>query len=242
MGHNEHFWYFMYILKVKKNNFTHTQFYQSLCDLTDKTVHLVRQWTGLYTHTTRDIIFHSKREGGLCVPNFEWTYIATRLSHLLNMLNNDDQYVRELARSSLFLDLKRRKVPLARDLDPSFLGFRRKLSGKLDSRSPGFGVWSDWLDLNDLCCWADVTLEWVGSNSEVMAVSEDFISDPSVSVRATVTVCGTEHQLPLTNARGRLLWAQQQRQRQHWTELRLQGKTACLLAADHSVSHKKCCH
>ena len=79
---------------------------KSLRDLTDKTVHLVRQWTGLNTHTTRDIIFHSKREGGLSVPNFEWTHIATRLSHLLNMLNNDDQYVRKLARSSLFLDLK----------------------------------------------------------------------------------------------------------------------------------------
>ena len=210
---------------------------KSLHDLTDKTVHLVRQWTGLNTHRTRDIIFHSKREGGLGVPNFEWTYIATRLSHLLNMLNNDDQYVRELARSSLFVDMKRRKVPLAGDLDPSFLGFKRKHSGKLDSRSPGFGVWSDWLDLNDLCCWADVTLEWVGSNSEVLAVLEDFISDPNVSVRATMVVCGTEHQLPLTNARGRLLWAQQQRQRQHWTELRLQGKTACLPAADHSVSH-----
>ena len=60
---------------------------KSLCDLTDKTVHLVRQWTGLNTHTTRNIIFHSKREGGLGVPTLEWTYIATRLSHLLNMLN-----------------------------------------------------------------------------------------------------------------------------------------------------------
>ena len=78
---------------------------------------------------------------------------------------------------------------------------------------------------------------WVGSNSEALAVSEDLISDPNISVRATMTVCGAEHQLPLTNARGRLLWAQQQRQRQHWTELRLQGKTACLPAADHSVSH-----
>ena len=98
-------------------------------------------------------------------------------------------------------------------------------------------MWSDWPDLNDLCYWADVTLEWVGPNSEAVAVSEMVISDPSISVRGTMTVCGTEHQLPLTNARGRLLWAQQQRQRQHWTQLRLQGKTACLPAADHSVSH-----
>ena len=84
---------------------------KSLRDLTDKTVYFVRQWTGLNTHTTRNIICHNKSEGGLGVPDIEWTYIATRLSHLVNMLNNDDKYVRELARASLFLDLKRRKVP-----------------------------------------------------------------------------------------------------------------------------------
>ena len=33
------------------------------------------------------------------------------------------------------------------------------------------------------------------------------------------------------------MMAQQRRQRQHWIELRLQGKLACLPAADHSVSH-----
>ena len=42
---------------------------KSLRDLTDITVRFVRQWTGLNTHTTRDILFHSKREGGLGVPN-----------------------------------------------------------------------------------------------------------------------------------------------------------------------------
>ena len=67
------------------------------------------------------------------------------------MLNSDDQHVREQARASLFLDLQRRKVPLARGSEPSFLGYRKKPSGKLDSRAAGFGVWSDWLDLNDLC-------------------------------------------------------------------------------------------
>ncbi len=40
-----------------------------------------------------------------------WIYTSMRISHLLNMLNNDDKDVRELARSSLFLDLRRRKVP-----------------------------------------------------------------------------------------------------------------------------------
>ena len=149
---------------------------------------MVRQWTGLNSHTTRDIIFHTKQEGGLGVPNFEWTYFATRLSHLLNMLNSDDQQVREQARASLFLDLQRRKVPLARGSDQSFLGYRRKPNGKLDSHSPGFGVWSDWPDLNDLCGWCNVALEWVGPNSEAVNVSEEIISDPNISVRATTNI------------------------------------------------------
>ena len=60
---------------------------------------------------------------------------------------------------------------------------------------------------------------------------------PNISVRATINICGVEHELPPTNARAHLMSAQQQRQHQHWTELKLQGKLACLPAADHSVSH-----
>ncbi len=73
-----------------------------------KTVSLVRKWFGLNTHSTRDVIFHPQWEGGLGVPNVTWIYTSMRISHLLHMLNNDDKDVRELARSSLFLDLRRR--------------------------------------------------------------------------------------------------------------------------------------
>ncbi len=88
----------------------------------------------------------------------------------LNMLNNDDKDVRELARSSLFLDLRRHKVPLGRETEPQFLGFKRKPSGKLDTLSAGFGVWSDWPDLNDLCVRTGVSLECVRSDSERVRV------------------------------------------------------------------------
>ena len=39
----------------------------------------------------------NKSEGGLGVPNIEWIYTATRISHLLRMLNNDDPTVRTMA-------------------------------------------------------------------------------------------------------------------------------------------------
>ena len=81
----------------------------------------------------------------------------------MDLLNSDDQQVREQARASLFLDLRGARSPWrGGQTHMHFLGYRRKPSGKLDSRSPGFGVWSDWPDLNDLCGWANVALEWVG--------------------------------------------------------------------------------
>lgn len=89
----------------------------------------------------------------------EWTYSITRLTHLISMLNNDDAAVRELARASLFLDLRKRKVPLATGNQDSFLGFRRKNNGKLDTQTTGFGVRSDWPDLNDLCSRLAVKLQ-----------------------------------------------------------------------------------
>ncbi len=122
-----------------------------LSEMDNKTVSLVRKWFGLNTYSTRDVIFHPQWEKGLGVPNVIWIYTSMRISHLLNMLNNDDKDVRELARSSLFLDLRRCKVLLGRESEPQSLCFKRKPSGKLDTHSAGFGVWSDWPVLNDLC-------------------------------------------------------------------------------------------
>ena len=207
-----------------------------LYDINNKTVQRVREWFGLSTHTTRDLIFHSKREGGLGVPDIEWTYLSTRLAHLLNMLNSDDRAVRELARASLILDLERRKVPKTSD-SPSFLGFKKKPSGKLDTNATGFGVNSDWPDLNDLCNWTGVSLEWKNADNETVSVSESVITDLSIKVRATVSRDGTSSALPTTGARARLLAIKEQDRKRRWTGLRLQGKLACLASADHSVSH-----
>lgn len=64
------------------------------------------------------------------------------------MLNNDDRDGRELDCFSPFFDSI---GPLARESDPHFFAFSRKSSGKLNTHSAGFGVWSDWPELNDLC-------------------------------------------------------------------------------------------
>ncbi len=126
-------------------------------------------------------------------------------------------------------------MPLGRE--SQFLGFKRKPSGKLDTHSAGFGVWSDWPDLNDLCVRTRVSLEWVRSDSESVRVSEDIISDPLTYVRATATYGGDSHPLTSAGARRTLFNLHQYQQKQHWTGLKLQGKCACLSSADHSVSH-----
>ena len=208
-----------------------------LQDLNNTTVKTVRGWLGLNSHTTRDVIHHSRREGGLGVPDFEWTYIATRLSHLLSMLNSDDSTVREMARASLFLDLGKRKVPLAREPEPSFLGFRKKANGKLDTHAAGFGVRSDWPDLNDLCNWTGVDLQWSGVDTTHVTPYEVMIKDENITVTATVLQDGLRYSVPPGNSRASLLSIKHQQRQRHWRGLKLQGKLACIPFADHSISH-----
>lgn len=86
-----------------------------LKELNNKTVSVVRQWLGLNTHTTRSTLFANRSVGRLGVPKLEWIYTASRINHLLHMLNNDDPTVPTMACNSLLLDLQKRKVPYAKN-------------------------------------------------------------------------------------------------------------------------------
>lgn len=137
------------------------------------------------------------------------------------------------------MDLWRRKVPLATTDQNNFLGFRRKDSGKLDSRAKEFEVSSDWPNLNDLCMWSGVQLKWTTPNTEIkVPVSDDLIIDPCVAVEAAATTQqGETIRLSRESARRGLLNVRQDEIRQHWCGLRMQGKQACMEFADRSVSH-----
>ena len=179
----------------------------------------------------------NKSEGGLGVPNIEWIYTATRISHLLRMLNNDDPTVRTMARGSLLLDLSKRKIPLAPHGEPSFLGFRKKPSGKLDTRAKGFGVRSDWPDLNDLCSSNNIQLNWIHTSGEQVNVSEELIMDLNVHAEATLHHDESSKKLNSRTCRYEILQHFYSQQRNYWVNLRLQGKLACLQCADPAVSH-----
>ena len=60
-----------------------------LTELNDKTVSMARHWIGLNSHSTRDVLYHRVREGGL-ESLTEWVYVAARVSNLFRMLNSDD--------------------------------------------------------------------------------------------------------------------------------------------------------
>ncbi len=154
-----------------------------LREMDNKTVNVVRKWLCLNTHSTRCFIFQKRQVGGLGVPNCMSEYTATRQSHLTNMLDCDDVSMRQMARASLLLDFKRRKVLHACGGEDSFLGFNRKTNGNLDGRAQGFGVSSDWPDLNDLCWRTGTELKWT-SHYQPVEVSDVVKEDPSVIVEA----------------------------------------------------------
>ena len=157
------------------------------------------------------------------------------------MLNNDDATVKELARASLLLDLRKRKVPLAKPGQDSFLGFKRKSSGKLDTQAAGFGVQSDWPDLNDLCNRMTVKLEWTHHNSHTAPqASNAVVTDPSVTAEATVYHSKAQHTLQNTTARRFLLNIKQTDTKQHWTGLRENAGKVGMPTLCRPLSHTPC--
>jgi hypothetical protein len=110
------------------------------------------------------------------------------------MLNHDDATVGELDRASLLLELRKRKVSLAKAGQDSFLGFGRKAA---DTQAPGFGIRSDWTDLNDLCNRMTIKLEWTQHNAY-----------------STTGICCSRHR-PICNCRGYCI---PQRGKTHTTE------------------------
>ena len=71
-----------------------------------------------------------KQLGSLGVRKPSIVYRATRINHLVKMLNNVDDNIRCVARNSLELDMKKRGVKRT-TRDPQFLGYECKEDGKL---------------------------------------------------------------------------------------------------------------
>ena len=84
-------------------------------------------------------------------------------------------------------------------------------------RALGFGVRSDWPDLNDLCNSAHIQLSWSDANEagRVVAASDGVVTDASISVRAVLSTGDTTKVLDPINCRRDSIEHQQARQRQN---------------------------
>ena len=132
-----------------------------------------------------------------------------------------------MARGSLLLDLRKRKIPLAP---------RGGAKGDTrDTRAKGFGVSSDWPDLNDLCNDNNIQLNWIHTTGEQVSVSEELIMDLNVHAEATLHHDNSSKKLYSRTYRYEILKHLHSQQRDYWVNLRLQGKLACLQCADPAV-------
>ncbi|XP_052441464.1 uncharacterized protein LOC127981504 [Carassius gibelio] len=171
------------------------------------------------------------------------TNITQERDQLLTKITNITQEREQLLTNNRSLTEEREQLKSERnDLqkfvdDASFLGFRRKPSGKLDTNTPGFGVRSDWLDLNDLCNHANIQLRWRKTAGQSVEANENICTDPTITAEATITTDDNIQLLDTQNIRRTIIDHFHLRMIQHWTGLRLQGQLACLPCADQNLSH-----
>ena len=109
-------------------------------------------------------MFQKKKRLGIGVRKPSRVNRSVRISHLVNMLNHENENIRFVARNSLQLDMKKHGVNRTTD-DENFLGFPCENIGKLKINiKGGFGVQSDWPQLCYLIHRASAILKWEHSD------------------------------------------------------------------------------
>ena len=89
--------------------FSNTRFQDNvIIDVDNYLADTVRSLFMLYKSTTRDGIFLSRSHGGISVKLFSSVYYCTRVSFTVKMLNYDVENFRNITRSSLDLDMRKR--------------------------------------------------------------------------------------------------------------------------------------
>ena len=145
---------------------------------------------GLNHSTTVRSCFQSKQNGGLGIRKPSIVYQATRISHLLAMLNHEEENFRFVARNSLQIDMNKRGVSRTTN-ENSFLGFKQKENGTLDTHiKGGFGASSDWSTLNLLSHKIGITLRWEFDSSQdlmdcIKALAFDIRSGECINLSTT---------------------------------------------------------
>lgn len=87
---------------------------------------------------------------------------------------------------------------------------------QLEVRAQGFGVSSDWPDLNDLCVKTGTKLRWT-LPSRPCKVSDAIVEDPSITVEVMLRYNNTMHLLQPRTSMGTLLEIQKAQNMEYWS-------------------------
>ena len=110
--------------------------------------------------------YQPKVKGGFGVRLPSIVYHASRIAHLISMLNHEEENIRFVARNSLELDMHKRNISRVHH-GRNCLGFEIKNDGKFSTKvKGGFGAASDWPHLNLLACKVGIELIWEKPNAK----------------------------------------------------------------------------
>ena len=124
---------------------------KDLLFLEDTIVKSIREYLKLNNSSTRSYFFLPKSMGGLGILNPKLLYYTSHISFYLSVLNSDDPIVRQTARHSLDLHMKKRKaVEIENSEEDNFAGFLIE-NKKIVKNSKAIWPKSDWQHLFEMC-------------------------------------------------------------------------------------------
>ena len=98
----------------------------------------LRKILSLNLSTTVRTCFQPKSKGGLRVRKPSIVYTATRIAHLVHMLDHPELNIHFVARNSLSIDMKKRGVVKVCSSEISnFLGYKCKENGLIETNIKG---------------------------------------------------------------------------------------------------------
>ena len=174
------------------HHFSNTRLKQTLLkSLDDFLTKKVRDMFGLYTTTTKLIIYLPRIHGGLGIKKLSHVYYITRISFLVKMLNHNEEIFSNIAKNALQRDMEKRGVSESQE-NNNFLGYEVKENGYLATTTK-FGCDSDWHDLAVYARKLGILIQWFDGKAMVIINGEKY-SD-HIKIRDTLKSIILKNQL-----------------------------------------------
>ena len=147
---------------------------QEIEDLDKYVTTKIRQLLGIYSSTTDLIIYLPRKNGGIGIKRISDVYRSTRIAFLIKMINHSEKHFQNIARESLNLDFKKRKI-ISSNEENNFLGYSVNMNGYLNIRTM-YAVKSDWIDLFRFSKKFNVKVHWKENDAKVK-IGDEYYDD-----------------------------------------------------------------